>query len=52
MFRFLSRPRLSAPAVKTALAKVEELGALVTVLDKGGPQDVDRLFGCGQFAVA
>jgi hypothetical protein len=40
------------PAVKTALAKVEELGALVTVLDKGGPQDVDRLFGCGQFAVA
>jgi hypothetical protein len=25
------------------LAKIEELGALVTVLDKGGPQDVDRL---------
>jgi hypothetical protein len=34
------------------LFKVEELHALVAVLDKAAPQDVDRLFACGQFAVA
>jgi hypothetical protein len=34
------------------LAKVEELHALVAVLDKAAPQAVDRLFACRQFAVA
>jgi hypothetical protein len=40
------------PAVKTALSKVEELRAVITPPDKASPQDVDRLFGRGQFAAA
>ena len=39
------------PAVKTALDKIEQLRALVTALNQAAPQDVDRLFGRGQFAV-
>jgi GST-like protein len=40
------------PAVKAALRKVEELRAVVTALDKAAPEDIDRLFGRGQFAAA
>lgn len=40
------------PAVAAALAKVEDLRAITTALDSATPQDIDRLFGRGQFAAA
>ena len=40
------------PAVKKALAEVDAVRARTTQFDKAAPQDLDKLFGRGQFAAA
>jgi GST-like protein len=40
------------PAVKAALAKVEEVRAATTAFDKAAAEDLDRVFGRGKFAAA
>ncbi|MEJ0019518.1 MAG: glutathione S-transferase N-terminal domain-containing protein [Acetobacteraceae bacterium] len=40
------------PAVKAALAKVEDVRARTTQFDKAEAKDLDRMFGRGQFAAA
>jgi GSH-dependent disulfide-bond oxidoreductase len=40
------------PAVKQALAAVDDVRAQTTQFDKAQPSDLDRLFGRGQFAAA
>ena len=40
------------PAVKAALAKVDDVRAKTTAFDKAKPQDLDKVFGRGQFAAA
>ena len=40
------------PAVKKALAAVDEVRAKTTAFDKAAPVDLDKIFGRGQFAAA
>jgi GSH-dependent disulfide-bond oxidoreductase len=40
------------PAVKTALAKVEQVRAETTAFDKAEPDKLDKMFGRGQYAAA
>jgi GST-like protein len=40
------------PAVKTALAKVEDVRAKTTAFDKAEPDKLDKMFGRGQYAAA
>ncbi len=40
------------PAVKKALAQVDDIRARTTQFDKAQPQDLDKLFGRGTFAAA
>jgi hypothetical protein len=40
------------PAVKRALAAVDEVRARTTQFDKAQPEALDKLFGRGQFAAA
>jgi GSH-dependent disulfide-bond oxidoreductase len=40
------------PAVKRALAAVEDVRAKTTQFDKAAPENLDKLFGRGQYAAA
>ena len=40
------------PAVKAAMAKVDAVRAATTAFDKAETQDLDKMFGRGQFAAA